>query len=143
MAYQRSTGTGPNLRGTGPSSFYAQQNEQLEDSLANKVQALKNISINIGTEVQNQNKLLNSMNDDSDILTSMLSGSMSRLKKLAKGGYCKTWVQIGIFVFCVFVVMYFILRLRWFVFSFCFILDEVLTNFLRFDRFTKCPQVEF
>lgn len=109
MAYHRNTNFNTN---TTPSSIYAQQNQQLEDELANKVSALKNISINIGNEVKYQNDMLSKMTDDSNALMSMLHGSMNKIKKISKAGGCKSWMLILIFICCTFVTMYFILRLR-------------------------------
>lgn len=106
MAYNRSNRFNPN---TG---IYSEQNEQMENELASKVAALKNISINIGDEVKKQNRMLGEMEDDTNIIQSMLSGSMKRLKVLSKGGYCKTWFQIGLFAVGTMVVMYWIIRLR-------------------------------
>ena len=99
-------------RGSTNPSFLAEQNQKQEESLAEKVKSLKSISINIGEEVRYQNKMLSDMTDDSNSVFSMLTGSMSRLKKIAKSSsMCKSWVQIGVFGFCVVIAMYFILRL--------------------------------
>merc|ERR1712066_413849 len=97
--------------GTVNPSFYAEENQRLENDLNDKVKALKDISINIGTEVRHQNAMLNDMDSDTNSLQNLLSGSMTRLKKLAgRSGGCKNWCMIGGFVFATFFVMYFILR---------------------------------
>ena len=94
-------------------SYQATQNEQSELLLADKVKALKNISINIGDNVREQNALLANMDNDSDLLTSMLNGANLRLGKLTKGKFqCKQWMLIACFVMATFFVMYWILRLR-------------------------------
>ena len=93
--------------------YYAEQNEQSELLLADKVQALKNISINIGDTVKEHNRLLNNMDNDSDLLTSMLNGANKRLGKLTKGKFqCKQWMLIACFAMGMFFCMYWILRLR-------------------------------
>ncbi|XP_052548381.1 BET1 homolog isoform X2 [Tympanuchus pallidicinctus] len=42
-------------------SVYEEENERLTESLRTKVSAIKSLSIEIGTEVKNQNKLLSEM----------------------------------------------------------------------------------
>ena len=108
MAYRPNASS----RGGPSASMYAEENQRLETDLSDKVNLLKSISINIGTEVKHQNKMLNEMGDDSNSLTNMLQGSMSRLTKLAKRGNCKSWFIIAGFIFATLTVMYFILRLR-------------------------------
>lgn len=42
-------------------SVYEEENERLTESLRTKVSAIKSLSIEIGTEVKNQNKMLSEM----------------------------------------------------------------------------------
>ena len=94
-------------------SYYAEQNQESESLLADKVQALKNISINIGDTVRDHNNMLNNMDDDSNLLTSMLNGANLRLGKITKGKFqCKQWMLVAFFALGMFFVMYWILRLR-------------------------------
>ncbi|XP_075602279.1 BET1 homolog isoform X1 [Balearica regulorum gibbericeps] len=44
-------------------SVYEEENERLTESLRTKVSAIKSLSIEIGTEVKNQNKMLSEMVD--------------------------------------------------------------------------------
>ncbi|CEQ39196.1 SPOSA6832_00704 [Sporobolomyces salmonicolor] len=67
------------------------QNDEALEGLSNKVKLLKNITINIGNEVRDSTKLLNGMNDTFGETGDFLSGTMKKMKKMARrqgGQWC-------------------------------------------------------
>uniref|UniRef100_H2Y9Z0 BET1 homolog n=1 Tax=Ciona savignyi TaxID=51511 RepID=H2Y9Z0_CIOSA len=95
----------------GEQSIYEEENQRLEHDLRNKVTALKSLSINIGEEVRDQNRLLNGMDDDMNKVTGFLGSTMNRLKSISRGGYAKMWCYLLLFILAVFLVMYLMIRL--------------------------------
>lgn len=78
-----------------------QENERQEDMLSTKVSALKSLTIDIGNEVRDQNKMLRHMDDDFDTSGGLLQASMNRLKAITRmGGYRQMWYLL---LFCLFV----------------------------------------
>ncbi|KAL5006581.1 hypothetical protein ScPMuIL_015387 [Solemya velum] len=59
-----------------PSHILEDENSRLEDELSGKVGALKHLTIEIGHEVREQNKLLKDMDDDFNSTGGLLSSSM-------------------------------------------------------------------
>ena len=56
-----------------------EQNEEMEDELKGKISALKTLSIDIGLEVQEQNKLLRNMDDNFDSSHSLFTNTISKV----------------------------------------------------------------
>jgi len=89
-----------------------EESRQMEDELKGKVNALKSLSIDIGTEVREQNKFLNQMDGDFDASGGLLGKTMGRLKELSRAGHWKMWLYIGLFAFFVFFMCWVIVRFR-------------------------------
>ncbi|GAA5994844.1 hypothetical protein JCM5350_000911 [Sporobolomyces pararoseus] len=91
------------LYNNNPSQRYAQdrtaediegQNDEALGQLSQKVKLLKNITINIGNEVRDSTKMLNGMNDTFGETGDFLSGTMKKMKKMARkqGGQWCLWM---------------------------------------------------
>ncbi|XP_029165773.1 BET1 homolog isoform X2 [Nylanderia fulva] len=72
------------LPSTSAHNALEDENERMTGELQDKIHALKSLSIDIGTEVKYQDKVLRSMDDDFDRTSGSLSGSVSRVLRLAK-----------------------------------------------------------
>ncbi|OXB67480.1 UNVERIFIED_CONTAM: hypothetical protein H355_001216, partial [Colinus virginianus] len=70
------------------------------------------LSIEIGTEVKNQNKLLSEMDNDFDSATGLLGATMGRLRMLSRGSQTKLLCYMMLFALFVFFVTYWIIKLR-------------------------------
>ncbi|XP_057619830.1 BET1 homolog [Chionomys nivalis] len=80
--------------------------------LLSKVDAIKSLSIEIGHEVRNQNKLLSEMDSQFDSTTGFLGKTMGRLKILSRGSQTKLLCYMMLFSLFVFFVIYWIIKLR-------------------------------
>jgi len=88
------------------------ENKRLEEEMKGKVKALKSLSIDIGTEVREQNKFLNEMDSDFDSSSGLLGKTMGRLKALTNAGHWKLWLYVAAFAFFVFFMCWVIVRFR-------------------------------
>lgn len=89
--------------GAAYDSYLEQENDLQISQLASKVTALKDISIQIGGHIKDDNRLLDDMGDGFDKTRGLLGGTMQRLKNLADstgGGY-----MLYLAVFVVFVLL--------------------------------------
>ncbi|XP_066483989.1 BET1 homolog [Tiliqua scincoides] len=93
-------------------SVYEEENERLTESLRSKVTAIKSLSIEIGTEVKQQNKMLAEMDNDFDSTGGFLGATMGRLKTLSRGSQTKLLCYMMLFSLFVFFVIYWIIKLR-------------------------------
>ncbi|XP_015275689.1 PREDICTED: BET1 homolog [Gekko japonicus] len=93
-------------------SVYEEENERLTESLRSKVTAIKSLSIEIGTEVKQQNKMLTEMDNDFDSTGGFLGATMGRLKTLSRGSQTKLLCYMMLFSLFVFFVIYWIIKLR-------------------------------
>ncbi|XP_056597110.1 BET1 homolog [Triplophysa dalaica] len=93
-------------------SVYEEENERLQEGLRDKVHALKHLSIDIGNEVKNQNKMLGDMDSDFDSTGGILGSTMGRLKHLARGSQTKVYCYMLLFALFVFIVLYWVIKLR-------------------------------
>ncbi|NXE24506.1 BET1 protein, partial [Cochlearius cochlearius] len=93
-------------------SVYEEENERLTESLRTKVSAIKSLSIEIGTEVKNQNKMLSEMDNDFDSTGGLLGATMGRLRTLSRGSQTKLLCYMMLFALFVFFVIYWIIKLR-------------------------------
>ncbi|XP_019630578.1 PREDICTED: BET1 homolog [Branchiostoma belcheri] len=98
--------------GQATHQMYEDENEQLVDGLKDKVSALKSLSIDIGNEVREQNKMLNLMDSDFDSSGGLLGATMGRLQRMARAGHNKIWLYMFFFVLFVFFVTYMILKFQ-------------------------------
>ena len=87
-----------------------ENNEYLEGELKGKISALKSLSIDIGTEVKEQNKFLKSMDDQFDSTHSMFSNTIGKVLKLAKSNH-KYYIYY-LLAFCLFVFLVLWLYIR-------------------------------
>ena len=89
--------------GAAYDSYLEQENDLQISQLASKVTALKDISIQIGGHIKDDNRLLDDMGDGFDKTRGLLGGTMQRLKNLSDstgGGY-----MLYLAVFVVFVLL--------------------------------------
>ncbi|XP_019388893.1 PREDICTED: BET1 homolog [Crocodylus porosus] len=93
-------------------SMYEEENEKLTESLRTKVTAIKSLSIEIGTEVKHQNKMLTEMDSDFDSTGGFLGATMGRLKTLSRGSQTKLLCYMMLFSLFVFFVIYCIIKWR-------------------------------
>ncbi|EPB76365.1 SNARE domain protein [Ancylostoma ceylanicum] len=70
---------GPSTSNNYESSYLERHNDSLVDELSSKVAALKKVTISIGEDVREQNRLLNTMDDDFDSSKGLLMSTMKRL----------------------------------------------------------------
>ncbi|XP_011505321.1 PREDICTED: BET1 homolog [Ceratosolen solmsi marchali] len=86
------------------SNSLEEENDRMTDELKDKIHALKSLSIDIGTEVKYQDKMLRDMDDDFERTSGSLSRSVTRVLRMAKGSqnYYIVYLfffSIGIFFF--------------------------------------------
>ncbi|NWY72454.1 BET1 protein, partial [Erithacus rubecula] len=93
-------------------SVYEEENDRLTESLRTKVSAIKSLSIEIGTEVKNQNKMLSEIENDFDSTGGLLGATMGRLRTLSRGSQTKLLCYMMLFSLFVFFVIYWIIKLR-------------------------------
>ncbi|KHN81134.1 BET1 -like protein [Toxocara canis] len=91
-------------------SFMERQNDSLVEQLSGKVAALKKITIAIGDDVREQNRLLNEMDSDFDASKSLLGATMSKLGRVAKAGGKNLLCYLVLFSLFVFLVIYYLAR---------------------------------
>ncbi|KAL8572783.1 hypothetical protein ACOMHN_024959 [Nucella lapillus] len=94
----------------GTADMLEEENSHLAEALRGKVKELKSMSIDIGTEVKEQNKMLNSMDEDFDKSGNFLQATMERLKKLTRSGHYKLWIYLLLFIFFVLFMCWLIIR---------------------------------
>lgn len=93
-------------------SVYEEENEQLQEALREKVKSLKHLTIDIGNEVKNHNKMLSEMDTDFDSTGGLLGATMGRLKLLSRGSQTKIYCYMLLFALFVFTVLYWVIKLR-------------------------------
>lgn len=93
-------------------SVYEEENEHLQEGLRAKVNALKSLSIDIGTEVKYQNKMLEDMDSDFDSTGGLLGATIGRVKQLSRGSQTKLLCYMLLFCFFVFFILYWFIKLR-------------------------------
>ncbi|XP_067112136.1 BET1 homolog [Osmerus mordax] len=93
-------------------SVHEEENENLQEALRAKVNALKHMTIEIGTEVKYQNKMLEDMDSDFDSTGGLLGATISRVKQLSRGSQTKLLCYMLLFALFVFLVLYWYIKLR-------------------------------
>ncbi|KAI8053761.1 hypothetical protein BDF22DRAFT_619482 [Syncephalis plumigaleata] len=87
-------------------------NDQRVSGLQNKVAMLREITIGIGEEVREQNRMLNTMNDDFDTTGSFLNGTVKRFQRMAARQRAGGWMcYMILFVIGTFIFMYLYVKL--------------------------------
>lgn len=89
-----------------------EENEQMTDELENKIQALKSLSIDIGIEMKDQDKLLRGMDDDLDHVHGSLGSALKRVLKLSKGGHNYNLMYLIFFCTFVLIILWMIIKIR-------------------------------
>ena len=71
----------------GGHEYLEEQNTAQESELREKVGLLKELTIQIGDEVKEHNRLLNDADNSFDTVGGLLVNSIGKIKELAKSGY--------------------------------------------------------
>lgn len=98
----------------GGSSYSAleEENERLVSDLNPKVATLKHLSIEINSEIKEQNRMLSEMDDDFGKSGGLLEKTMGRLQKMAKAGHNCYILYLILFCMFVFFVLWLIIKTR-------------------------------
>jgi len=86
------------------------QNDDAFDALSAKVRLLKDISLNIGAEVQHSSSLIASLNDSFSEATGVLAGTIGRMDRMGQRQYGRWWYW---FLFLVVVFWVFVFTWLW------------------------------
>jgi len=86
------------------------ENDSLTDELKGKIQSLKSLTIEIGSEVRDQNKYLRDMDDEFDNAGGFLGRAMSRVKRLSKGSHNYVILYLLAFSLCVFLFLWLLIK---------------------------------
>ena len=87
-------------------SYLEQENDLQISQLAGKVSALKDISIQIGGHIKEDNRLLDDMGGGFDNASGLLGGTMKRLGNLSKSGGGWHMAYLAGFVLFVFLLLW-------------------------------------
>uniref|UniRef100_A0A8C1LY54 Bet1 golgi vesicular membrane trafficking protein n=1 Tax=Cyprinus carpio TaxID=7962 RepID=A0A8C1LY54_CYPCA len=82
-------------------SLYEEENEHLQEGL-----------IDIGNEIKYQNKMLGEMDSDFDSTGGLLGATIGRLKLISRGSQTKVYYYMLLFALFVFIVLYWVIKLR-------------------------------
>ncbi|XP_076237119.1 blocked early in transport 1 [Calliopsis andreniformis] len=86
------------------------ENERMSSHLQEKIHALKSLSIDIGTEVQYQDKMLRGMDEDFERTSGSLTSSVARVLRLSKGSHNYYILYLFVFSIVVFFVLWIALK---------------------------------
>ncbi|XP_012277973.1 BET1 homolog [Orussus abietinus] len=89
-----------------------EENEQMADELKNKIHVLKALSIDIGTEVKYQDKMLREMDEDFERTGGFLSSSVARVLRMAKSGHNYYILYLFLFSVAVFFMLWIVLKFK-------------------------------
>lgn len=89
-----------------------EENDGLTEMLADKVRALKKVTIDIGDEVKQQNKLLQDMDSEFDKSGGFLRSTMNRVTAMAKAGHNCYILYLILFAMFVFFVCWLIIKMQ-------------------------------
>ncbi|XP_066585390.1 BET1 homolog isoform X2 [Prorops nasuta] len=89
-----------------------EENDRMTDDLRDKIYALKSLSIDIGTEVKYQDKLLRDMDEDFEKTSVSLTSSVNRVLRMAKAGHNCYILYLFIFSAIVFFILWMILKFK-------------------------------
>uniref|UniRef100_A0A914IC41 t-SNARE coiled-coil homology domain-containing protein n=1 Tax=Globodera rostochiensis TaxID=31243 RepID=A0A914IC41_GLORO len=109
MAYRSSPHAGTSNGGAG-GFLVEQQNDDMVEELSSKVSQLKRVTIAIGDDVREQNKLLNEMETKFDSTRGLLGATMKKLGIVSKAGGKNVMCYLVLFAFFVFLVIYWLMR---------------------------------
>ncbi|XP_034939441.1 BET1 homolog isoform X2 [Chelonus insularis] len=97
---------------TSSQNLLEEENERLEEDLKDKIHALKTLSIDIGTEVKYQDKILRDMDDDFERTSGSLTNSVARVIRMAKAGHNYYIIYLFLFSIFVFFVLWVVLKFK-------------------------------
>ncbi|XP_011260524.1 BET1 homolog [Camponotus floridanus] len=100
------------LPSTSTHNAIEDESERMTEELKHKIHTLKSLSIDIGTEVKYQDKLLRNMDDDFERTSGSLSGSVTRVLRLAKAGHNYYILYLFLFSIAVFFILWAVLRFK-------------------------------
>ncbi|XP_066995056.1 BET1 homolog [Anabrus simplex] len=100
----------PNLYSAG--NELEEENEKMTDELKEKINVLKSLSIDIGSEVKIHGQLLQAMDDDFEKTGSFLGNTRNRVLRLAKGAQNYYILYLFLFSIFVFFILYIVLKFR-------------------------------
>jgi len=100
------------LPSTSTHNVMEDESERMTEELKDKIHALKSLSIDIGTEVKYQDKMLRGMDDDFERTSGSLSGSVARVLRLAKAGHNYYILYLFLFSIVVFFVLWIVLKFK-------------------------------
>ncbi|KAG6804513.1 BET1 homolog [Apis laboriosa] len=86
------------------------ENERMTEHLKDKIYALKSLSIDIGQEVQYQDKLLRGMDEDFERTSGSLTNSVARVLRLSKGSHTYYILYLILFSVVVFFILWVTLK---------------------------------
>lgn len=72
----------------------------------------KQLTLDMGDEIKEHNRLLNTMDNDAESVWGQLGGSMKRLKRIATAGHNRIYLYLLAFALFVFLLIYLILKTR-------------------------------
>jgi len=93
-------------------SMLEEENDDMADNLSGKIKALKSLTIDIGSEVREQNAFLKQMDNDFDGSTGLLGSTMKRVTDLAKAGHFRFIFYLLAFSMFVFFICWLIIKSR-------------------------------
>ncbi|EFP79469.1 blocked early in transport 1 [Puccinia graminis f. sp. tritici CRL 75-36-700-3] len=86
------------------------QNDEAIEGLSAKVRLLKEITVNIGTEVKESSNLIATLNDKFSEATGVLSGTFKKMARMPKNQYGRWWYW---FLFLIVVFWIFVFTWLW------------------------------
>lgn len=89
-----------------------QENDHMTEELRDKIQTLKCLSIDIGTEVKYQDRLLNDIDGDFERSGGFMRHTMNRVLRLSKGRHNYFICYLLLFTVVVFFVLYVLIKMR-------------------------------
>jgi len=96
----------PGAAAYGGHEHLEEENDSKENELKEKVSLLKQLTIDIGDEVKEHNRLLKDADDTFDSVGNVMSATIGKVKELAKSGYKYYFLYLFIFVLFVVIVLW-------------------------------------
>eukprot|EP00937_MAST-01D_sp_MAST-1D-sp2_P004919 g4919.t1 len=90
-------------------NLFEQENDAQISALHGQIGQLKELTLNINSEVNEQNKFLNNMGKEFDDTEGLLSGTMGKLKNMVAAGGSSHMCTLIAFVVFVFLALYFVI----------------------------------
>mmetsp|Transcript_15187 Transcript_15187/g.26030 ORF Transcript_15187/g.26030 Transcript_15187/m.26030 type:complete len:130 (+) Transcript_15187:66-455(+) len=95
---------------TASEDLLEQENERHVSDLQSKIGLLKSLTIDIGNEVRDQNRMLDNMDNEFGSAENLLKGTMQRLNKMIKSKSGRHMCYLMLFVVFVVVLVYFMTK---------------------------------